>query len=357
MSGKRSVLEEARRFWKQVDEVLQELIISRNINLRVFSLHIDRHVEQGGKTWTWWVPRRNIGNVLRELQVPTSLTMLEVDTRGKDEDFMDHKNNKDHICNVIRVLFSRLRHLRLRTATLCPSLIDPKYTSHASSSTMSELTAAPNLIALTLNLNTGLCRQSMKHCHGTLSKDRKKPNLRPTDALLNELTMTLGRARRAGKFPSAKKLQIIGEGTEQVDAETGFIILQDCLNRRTHLLPYVMLGDPSYELWMVRTVSGEQFFGCLDDIEEKIEGPVWEETIKGERFLSGEFRNSERSAEIGMQWSRLQLRDRSQFLTWLGKKSRPLILEDWNKFKDRPAISTLNSEVIPEEWLIMRSSD
>ncbi|KAL9046893.1 MAG: hypothetical protein Q9214_000397 [Letrouitia sp. 1 TL-2023] len=276
--------------------------------------------------------------------------MLEVDTRGKDECFRNHQDDKDHICDGIRILLPRLRHLRLRIGKLCSSIIDPNYVGQASSSTANELTAAPNLVSLTLNLNVGLGRRGVKHCHGTdtLCRDRSKPIPRPTDALLNELAMTLGRAQRAGKFSSAQKLQIIGEGVQDDNAETGCIILQDCLNRRTHILPYVVLGMEDYDCWMVRTISGEQFFGGLVDIEEKIEGPVWDETIKGERFPASEFKNSERAVGTGVI-------DRNQFLKRLGGKLCSTILVDWEQCKDRSAISVLNSDVIPEEWLIMRS--
>ncbi|KAL9608480.1 MAG: hypothetical protein Q9167_006688 [Letrouitia subvulpina] len=335
-------------------EIQKELIITQQTNLRLLSLRIDRFPERDSHNGykSWWIPRRYVRNMLWDLA--PSLTTLEVDTRGKEKGLKGLKKGKDHICDVIRLLLPRLRHLRLRLGKLCPSIIDPNCTWRGSSSA-AKLTAAPHLLSLTLNLNVGLQRRSVKHCHGTSSTDLVQ---RPTDALFNKLATTLVRARKAGKFPSVKKLQILSEGVQDDDCERGCIVLQDCLNNFTHILPYVKLGIKRYERWMVRTISGEQIFGALVGIEEKIEGPVWDETIKGARYPAGEFKNSERAVELGVEWSRLLIKDRRGFLESLQVGKPPSwILEAWDQCKDRLVISLSNSDVIPDKWLVRRVYD
>jgi hypothetical protein len=116
--------------------------LARMVNLKTFSLTVSTE----SVTIGFWIPRPVIAQIVEAL--PEACVNLEIDSRGNDY----FKPGSGHICDTLRGMLPRLRHLRLRLSTLCPAFLGSGFKPEEFKSMSSfEPLAAPCLQTLVVN--------------------------------------------------------------------------------------------------------------------------------------------------------------------------------------------------------------
>ncbi|KAM3067389.1 hypothetical protein ACMFMG_005255 [Clarireedia jacksonii] len=124
----RNGTEDVRRLWNQLQRFTKLLL--EFSNLATFSFNVISKGKNG-----FWIPRPLIANLV--IALPQTCIAVQIDTQGQDL----AEPGSAHLCNAIRTILPRLRHLRLRLSTMCTSLFQVE----------AEILSAPNVETLLIN--------------------------------------------------------------------------------------------------------------------------------------------------------------------------------------------------------------
>ncbi|KPI37126.1 uncharacterized protein AB675_3621 [Cyphellophora attinorum] len=211
-------------------------------------------------------------SALRELvdALPLSLENLEIDTKCYDRPVLNYDSR--HVCSAIADRLSRLRHVRLRLAKLCPEFFQP----------------SRSLESCVINLlwphGKGLafsCREILSEDTLRQRREGKELSARRRQDLVASLPHVTATS------PTLRQFNVISGWTIYENA-IGQIEVRDLLATRTTVYPLQRLDhSPHGDVFLLRRSDTSDVAGRMGDIEEPVEGNAWQTTTKGSRFPHG----------------------------------------------------------------------
>lgn len=354
------------RLWKNL-EALADIIRFSMLRLVSFSLCMDRYPLGGrlpahmNEAWGAWLRTGTIAKLL--VALPVCCIDLELDTRGRDDDpacRFRRVYGSTHLCSVIRGLFPRLRHLRLRLGALCSHLI------FALSGDDLKAAEAPHLVSMSINLNLDPYSEGVADCMGSGQKSGDiDTNISPPLSGIGWLStpyrnglpppspryLQLGlrkllqEAHEAGKFPGAETLQVTNT-LGSVRVRNYLYAVQDIAKGKTHILPFRLLwkqdGAWDDHTFVGRNKADEEFFGIMTEIEPLMEEGEWVTTSDGDRWAK-DFKNNRSHRLATLRKPRYETR--KEFLDRCESRFEQWSIDGWRCAKD------LHSE-IKECWYV-----
>lgn len=325
-------LQGVNSFTARLWNLLQELAtaIQAMENLVSFSLRIggfspcgiaqhSRYDSCGG-----WMASGIVGQLLDAL--PISCVDLELDTKGREDESYCFPIDKTHLCTRLHSMLPRLRHVRLRLRTFCPSLLRSG----------SDLVKAPRLLSLTINLNiTPTGSHGAWECSTNMGNDlearMKYHDGRKLQSLLNR---ELQHAYNTGAFPQARAVLLMillgAPGLSHHHFEQ-----QDIVHNELYILPFQHVGkdEKRRRVFAARDKLDNESIGPMDAVEAMLENACghWFTTVEGYRW-SSDFRRSgcRQSASLLQP----QLETRAQFLARRGSEPADWARRAWDRVKD-----------------------
>jgi len=302
--------------------------------LRTFSLKVDQST-----IGPCYIPQAAVITLVKGL--PASLRALEIDTLNADY----ISTAKLHLCASLAPHLRYIKHLRLRTRFLCPSLfraIDPE---SPSSSTQIEpgiigpvgltpKSALETAILIFGYFQTPSTIKPIYHRAATtkpcLSAATQTNTNSTTDRARLRIAEVARRLTDTGAFPALKVFKLVepqdvrtagpGAGGAHDELEYRCFKVGDVMKDTTTTMPWRRLwhlqgesvGQKQMQRLMqrfsaIRTPEGEVVSASLEDLSDVVEGECWTETLTGERF-PGVQRDSRVALENHTLFKRPELR-------------------------------------------------
>ena len=248
---------------------------------------------------TTGVGRRQIKGICRLLdRLPKNCTGIEIDVAREDGRLL----TVHHICESIRKILPRMKHIRLNMGTMCECMfLKDQGTPLTASHDATEYTVAPMLETLIILLNHPF------HCRLT---SYNHPTTLPLPGLRG-MVQAVECPLRAGAFPKATKISVfhwgpfIGrdvfrDGLRDDKLKSCDILEHDVINNLVMGLPYLGLRRlPGYDMMSYRIgAKSKTVFGLKPALVTVAEGRVWDTTVSGSR-LPGYFAKSDDALEKG----------------------------------------------------------
>jgi hypothetical protein len=256
----------ASRKFRVLNEDLKTLAVTlrRMRNMHTFSFYI-KSQRVGDTHGHLVVSRAALHVVLGAL--PAKLKSLEIDTKCHDRGLSDGPCT-DHLCYAIAKRLPRLRHLRLRLASVCPKLLQ---------SSKSLETCIVSLESPNGRSETVPCRKQAMFREAPL-RHRVKAAIEVRKSLTTALTSM------ASGSPALCQLTLVSGWDDYIQA-IGQIEVRDILTSQTTAYPLQTLDrTPHGDIFLLRRGHASDVAGRMGDIEELLEGDTWQTTAEGSRF-------------------------------------------------------------------------
>ena len=243
------------RLWRSLER-LSEIIELDMKRLVSFSLVVEQDHCEYHATSRGWLSSRIVKELL--ISLPMSCIDLELDTNGQEDDLLNGfrpERHSAHLCGTLRKMLPRLRHLRLRLGSYCPSLIGEKRQSTIS------WVKAPSLQSMAIDLHLGVprfaraCERSHRMLPNTLEFESVLPVAgnesiyQPADeearqrSLGNAIAKTVRLASHGGAFPQAKLVQVTDLVISNEMPKAGYFTRQNVLEDETQNLTLLQLSE------------------------------------------------------------------------------------------------------------------
>ena len=253
------------------------------LGLRSFSLRIDK-LPEGGRSGehcnspqSAWMRSGSLAGILSSL--PQSCTALELDTKGRDDDpvygFFD-RGASSHLCISIGQLLPRLRHLRLRLGSICPSFLCVQ--THEDKSELRTFTISLHLRPDSTGVEKCVSLLPEPARSGRPAVDEVDPeeagsNDKHKDAeqeggngeqLQAALAKHLQMAVLANKFPKATRFQVVNlESSPSLDYS--HVRQRNIIENETYILPFRLIDSEGTgsdaSTFVARNIYDEQMVG------------------------------------------------------------------------------------------------
>ncbi len=266
--------EESKVLWQHLRRTPDKL--ARMVNLKTFSLTVSTEPVTIG----FWIPRPVIAQIVEAL--PEACVNLEIDSRGNDY----FEPGSGHICDTLRGMLPRLRHLRLRLSTLCPAFLGSGFKPEFKSLSSFEPLAAPCLQTLVVNCIPRDIFGGQAHICGTFiesrypSCDRTLPEARI--AIVDALCL----AKKVSRLAAAKSISVLYGLPHLNDHQSIYGSFHRCeiLKGVTWVSPYRNIMGFEMDTLLIRTPEGQEHISYPWVIEALAEGGLWGETVDGFRL-------------------------------------------------------------------------
>ncbi len=318
-----------RRLWRRLQEVADAIAGGSMPKLTSFSLRIaeahDDDDDDGGDggggvaspvSSNFWLPRTLLAAFVTAM--PTSCVAVKIDTKGHDS---AAPGAPAHLCDALRAVLPRLRHLRLRVRVMCSTIFvggdraraaaaaatarGGEAEADGSDDTVAAAVVAASLPTLVINCRTerpGYGGGAARVCGGTpatnavgdphnffFATDAHARDPPPPEARV-ELALCLRRllctASGAAHFPAAERLWLLD--MQANDAANSSV--NAALNRRdamancTWALPFRDIpGGSERNAFLTRLPDGRERVVRLWAAEALAEGATWAEMRDGAR--------------------------------------------------------------------------
>lgn len=247
---KRNGSEESKTLWQLLRRTPDKL--ASMVNLRTFSITVSTEPNAIG----FWIPRPEIAQLIKAL--PEACVNLELDTWGKDY----FEPGSGHICDTLRGMLPRLRHLRLRLSTLCPAILGNGFKpDEVKSLSGFEPLAAPSLQTLVVNciprtffgsqaLICGTFKENPYSCYAT---DLPEARVAIVDALCL--------AKDLSMLPVVESTSVLHALPHSNSDRSVYASLNRCdiLKRVTWALPFRNIMGSQMDSFLIRTPEGQEY--------------------------------------------------------------------------------------------------
>ncbi|MCJ1321955.1 hypothetical protein MMC15_007300 [Xylographa vitiligo] len=222
-----------------------------------------------------YISRQVLARIIRSL--PDTCSSLEIDTKGRDFD-QNPRPGEIHLCDAIRAMLPRLRHLRLQISKLCPFFCAEQAVFSIGVYDLSHFRpiVAPNLDTLMViciseyveySIHLGLCN------YGSYQDGRW---------ILGECLRALG---KQGNHPNKKRFYLLDSPLATPYNSLRYAALNkwDIVENTTWTILFrqVSLGE---DIYLVRTPDGGEYVSPIAAIGQIAEGELWQETTTGIRL-------------------------------------------------------------------------
>lgn len=274
----------AKALWDEL-VVLSREKVCRMEHLSTFSLALEAESGMLG----FYIPRPVIATVISYL--PVSCVNLEIDTKG-----VDHAEPvSTHLCEFLRAILPRLRHLRLRLRFLCPEIFGKGFTAHGTVDDASnfEPISAPHLKTAMINCITKTCAYT--GVCGTLEFPERPAYVheRGPEARIC-LASCLRLLVERSSFPEVQRLWMLD--WQRPSDENGQLFAsynrRDVAKNKTWAIPCRRIWHSERNSVLIRTPEGVEGLSAPWTLETLAEDEIWEETTNGSRFPA-EFQSDE----------------------------------------------------------------
>lgn len=251
--------------------------IASMINMTTFSLTVSTNPHAIG----FWIPRPLITKIVQIL--PITCVNLEIDSRGKDH----LKPGDAHLCDALRKILPRLRHLRLRLNTLCPAFLGNGFDPSQSARTLPSFkpVAAPGLETLIVNCIPRTIFGSQAYICGTFQENPYTSYSANLPEAWVTIVDALCLAQRGSSFPNAECLQVLHALPHSDNDRSVYASLNrhNILEDVTWALPFRNILGIRMDSFLIRTPEGLEFLSWPWAIEALAEGELWIEVLNGAR--------------------------------------------------------------------------
>jgi hypothetical protein len=299
----------SRDLWRRLENLFAA--VSSMTKLVSFSLTVtDAPTDTG-----FWLPRPLIASFVTRL--PATCVDIEIDTNGHD---FGLPGGSVHLCDTLRGVLPRLRHLRLRLKVLCAALFvhnrqhEEWVTGVVAAGAPADIgaeggVAAPALKTLVLNCATqynGI--GSHTRVCGALGRefdDGENPRrfvcYFPLPPARFELARCLSRLYTTGGgdgggggaspiFPAIERLWMLDVQPPDDDDRSVYAVLnrRDVAADKTYVMPFDYMRRRPGEVFMARMPDGREVLSDFWAIEALAEGETWVEMLGGARVPATE---------------------------------------------------------------------
>ncbi len=270
----------SRGLWQVMEQLSKQIKGMRNISVLAFRITIKSSCRG------FWIPSPIITTLLHSL--PESCTSLEIDTRGFDSNIP----GTAHVCNEIRKILPRLRHLRLCLFAMCPSLFGEGLIAGEREINFSAFkpTPAPLLETLFINCIPQTSRYPRSNICYTFKENLRFRGDRLDLEARTALNEALCLARDALCYPIAKKMSVfynIVSKTNPVKNPPVYrcLIRSDLSEMAAWVMPYAQIGRRALSNdYLIRLPGDKEIVGTSMVLEAVAEGEEWTETESGIRI-------------------------------------------------------------------------
>lgn len=280
----------AGSFWENMRQLID--VLPKMARLKSFSLvfHDFPVVESG------WFRSDETCRLLESL--PKSCVAIEVDTNGLD----GWVKPTHHICQTIRKILPRMKHVRLKLGSLCKCILlkDRQRAPWKAPCNSAKYTVAPLLETLIVSLGRLVRCQPPPLVPGQANQSP----LQTSSEILN----TIDKFSLAGAFPKATKIsvfvwtdfgdlckhQFLMPGLQNDHVSHRPVSEYDLIANQLTRMPYFGLPKfPGYDMirYPVGEKSAKMVFGNKRALATLAEGRAWDTTVSGSR-LPGWFAKS-----------------------------------------------------------------
>lgn len=272
---KRNGSEESRALWQSLRRAPDKLVSM--VNLETFSLTVSPEP----RTIGFWIPRPVIAQVIKAL--PEACVNLEIDARGNDY----FEPGSGHVCDTLRGMLPRLRHLRLRLSTLCPAILGSGFNPDEIESLSSFVPlAAPFLQTLVVNCIPRTIFGSQAHICGTFKENPYTAYATNLPEARVAIVDALCLAKKASMLPVAESISVLHALPHSNSDQSVYASLNRCdiLKSVTWALPFRNIMGSQMDSFLIRTPEGREYLSYPWAIEALAEGGLWCETVNGFRL-------------------------------------------------------------------------
>ena len=259
--------------------------IASMVTMITFSLTVSSHPNAIG----FWIPRPLISEFVKIL--PKTCVNVEIDSRGNDY----FKPGDAHLCDALREILPRLRHLRVRLSTLCPAVLGDGFNPSRSGTMLSDFrpVVAPRLKTLIFNCIPRTIFGSQAHICGTFQEN---PYTSYTTNLLEAriaIVDALCISKRTSSFPAAECLRVLHALPHSNNDQSVYasLLQRNILEDVTWSLPFRNITGSQKDSFLIRTPDGLEFLSYAWAIEVLAEGELWGELSNGSRIPTSFWRN------------------------------------------------------------------
>lgn len=230
----------------------------------------------------FWIPRPLITEIVQIL--PRTCVNLEIDSRGNDY----LRPGDAHLCDALRNILPRLRHLRLRLSTLCPAILGDGFNPSQSTRALSNYKpeAAPQLETLIVNCIPGTIFGSQAHICGTFQENPYASYSTNLPEARIAIVDALCLAKGASSFPAAECIRVLDALHHSNSDRSVYPSLnqRNILEDVTCALPFHNVMGFRMDSFLIRTPEGQEFLSMPWAIEALAEGELWCEVLNGIRI-------------------------------------------------------------------------
>ena len=276
VEAKDHMIENGSQITKTLWDRLQRLVtfISKMTNLLSFCFTV---TIESRRSVGFWIPRSVIASMVEN--VSKSCVSLEIDTRGYDS----LEPDSAHLCDKLRDVLPRLRHLRVRLATFCPAMF---CANKSANDTIDDQTIAPSLETVIINCVTRLSGYGgpARACGfpGELQWWGDYHNHIEARVFL---ATTLRDLVVRGKFPKIERLWLVDMQYDGHDDRSVYLAYnrRDILLNKTWVIPIRGIVNEQ-DSFLIRTPELHEVLSFQWAVEELVEAQTWKETLGGYRI-------------------------------------------------------------------------
>ena len=236
----------------------------------------------------FWIPRPLITEFVKIL--PKTCVNVEIDSRGNDY----CKPGDAHLCDALREILPRLRHLRLRLSTLCPAILGDGFNPAQSGDMLSKFrpVAVPQLKTLIINCIPRTIFGSQAHICGTIQENHYTSYA--TDLLEARIAIVdaLCLSKRTLNFSAAECVRVLHALPRSNYDRSVYasLVQRNILEDVTWSLPFRNIVGPQKDGFLIRTPESLELLSYSWAIEALAEGELWSEVGNGFRIPTSSLR-------------------------------------------------------------------
>ena len=258
--------------------------IASMVEMMTFSFNVSTLPNAVG----FWIPRPLITEFVKVL--PKTCVNVEIDGRGKD----DSEPGDAHLCDALREILPRLRHLRIRLSTLCPAIFGDGFSPAQSGDMFSNFrpVAAPRLKTLVINCIPRTFSGSQADICETFQENPYTFNatnlLDARIAIVDALCLS----KRTSNFSAADCVRVLHGLPHSIYDESVYasLLQRNILEDVTWSLPFRNITGSQKDSFLIRTPEGLEFLSFAWAIEALAEGELWTEVGNGSRIPTSSLR-------------------------------------------------------------------
>ena len=258
--------------------------IATMVEMMTFSFNVSTLPKAVG----FWIPRPLITEFIKIL--PKTCVNVEIDSRGNDYS----EPGDAHLCDALREILPRLRHLRLRLSTLCPAILGDGFSPAQSGDMLSNLrpVAAPQLKTLVINCIPRTILGSQAYICGTFQEN---PYTSYATSLLEAriaIVDALCLSKRTSNFSAAACVRVLHALSHSNNDQSVYasLLQRNILEDVTWSLPFRNIMGSQNDSFLIRTPESLEFLSYSWAIEALAEGEFWTEVGNGSRLPTSSLR-------------------------------------------------------------------